>query len=138
MRARSPLDEIASLEPKRAQPRAPPLPRFSRVCELSHIWWQQKVAYFFHTNNPRPRDGRKSKCPIKASSPLGVFGPALLKSELRLTVRTHLVADALFTFTLVILPMVAMVALLFLLGSAEPSGGVPDVINGTGMLILPP
>ena len=67
-----------------------------------------------------------------------MFGPALLKSELRLTVRTHLVADALFTFTLVILPMVAMVALLFLLGSAEPSSAVPDAMDGAGMLILPP
>jgi len=64
--------------------------------------------------------------------------PALLKSELRLTVRTHLVADALFVFALVILPMIAMIALLFLLGSAEPSGAVPDAMDGTGMLILAP
>jgi hypothetical protein len=63
---------------------------------------------------------------------------ALLKSEPRLAVRTHLVADALFTFALVILPMIAMIALLFLLGSAEPSTAVPDAMDGTGMLILPP
>jgi len=61
---------------------------------------------------------------------------ALLKSEV--AVRTHLVADALFTFALVILPMIAMIALLFLLGSAEPSTAVPDAMDGTGMLILAP
>ena len=63
--------------------------------------------------------------------------PALLKSELRLTVRTHLVAEAVFAFALVILPMIAMIGLMFLLGSAEPSMGVPDAMDGTGMLILP-
>jgi hypothetical protein len=43
-----------------------------------------------------------------------------------------------FTFALIILPMIAMIALLFLLGSAEPSAAVPDAMDGTGMLILPP
>jgi len=52
--------------------------------------------------------------------------------------RAHLVADALFTFALVILPMIAMIGLMFLLGSAEPSAAVPDAMDGTGMLILPP
>ena len=63
--------------------------------------------------------------------------PTLLKSAPLLAVRTHLVADALFTFALVILPMIAMIALLYLLGSAEPSTAVPDAMDGTGMLILP-
>jgi hypothetical protein len=49
-----------------------------------------------------------------------------------------LVADAVLTFALIILPMVAMVALLFWLGSAEPSAALPDAMDGTGMLILPP
>ena len=62
----------------------------------------------------------------------------LRKSEPLLAVRTHLVADALFVFALVILPMIAMIALLFLLGGAEPSAAVPDAMDGTGMLILAP
>jgi len=57
---------------------------------------------------------------------------------LRMAARTPLVADAVFTFALIILPMIAMIALLFLLGSAEPSAAVPDAMDGTGMLILPP
>ena len=57
---------------------------------------------------------------------------------LRVAARTHLVADAVLTFALIILPMVAMVALLFWLGSAEPSAALPDAMDGTGMLILPP
>jgi len=49
------------------------------------------------------------------------------------------VADALFVFSLIILPMVAMISLLFLLSSADPSTAVPlDALDGTGMLILPP
>jgi hypothetical protein len=63
---------------------------------------------------------------------------ALLKAEPLMAVRTHFVADAMFTFTWIILPMVAMTALLFLLGSAEPSAAVPDSMDGAGMLILPP
>jgi hypothetical protein len=48
------------------------------------------------------------------------------------------VTDALFAFALVILPMIAMITLLFLLGSAEPTAALPDAMDGTGMLILPP
>jgi len=55
------------------------------------------------------------------------------------------VADALFVFVLVILPIVAMIvlllmiALLFLLSSGDPTAAVPlDALDGTGMLILPP
>ena len=58
--------------------------------------------------------------------------------EFLLVTRTRLVVDALFTFALVVLPMVAMIALLFLLSSTDPSTAVPDVADGTGMLILPP
>ncbi len=47
-------------------------------------------------------------------------------------------ADALFVFALVILPMVAMIVLLFLLSSADPSTAVPGALDGTGILILPP
>ena len=46
--------------------------------------------------------------------------------------------DVLFVFSLVILPMVAMIALLFLLSSADPSTAVPGALEGTSMLILPP
>jgi hypothetical protein len=66
--------------------------------------------------------------------------PALVKAA----VRTHRVADALFIFVLVILPIVAMVvlllmiALLFLLSSADQSAAALGAPDGTGMLILPP
>ena len=70
---------------------------------------------------------------------------ALVKAEILLAVRTHRVADALFVFVLVILPIVAMIvlllmiALLFLLSSGDPTAAVPlDALDGTGMLILPP
>ena len=58
---------------------------------------------------------------------------ALVKAEILLAVRTHRVADALFVFALVILPMVGFIALLFLLSSADPSTAVPlDALDGTG------
>jgi len=48
------------------------------------------------------------------------------------------VADALFVFSLVILPLVGMITLLFLLGSADQTAAVAGVVDGTGMLILAP
>ncbi len=60
------------------------------------------------------------------------LAPALL------ALRTHRVADALLVFALVILPMVVMIALLFLLGSADQTTAVAGVVDGTGMLILAP
>jgi len=48
------------------------------------------------------------------------------------------VVNALIAFGLIILPMVGMVVLMFLLGSADSSTAVPDTLDGTGMLILPP
>jgi len=48
------------------------------------------------------------------------------------------VADTLFVFALVILPMIAMITLLFLLSSADPTTAVAGVVDGTGMLILAP
>jgi hypothetical protein len=63
---------------------------------------------------------------------------ALLNAEFLLAVKSHRVADALFVFGLVILPMIAMIALLFLLGSAEPSTASNAAMDGTGMVILPP
>jgi len=48
------------------------------------------------------------------------------------------VSDALFVSALVILPMIAFIALLFLLSSADPTTAVGDALDGTGMLILPP
>jgi hypothetical protein len=50
----------------------------------------------------------------------------------------RLVVDALIAFGLVILPLVGMIVLMFLLGSADLSTAVPDALDGTGMLILPP
>jgi hypothetical protein len=63
---------------------------------------------------------------------------ALVKDELLLAFKRHVVVDALFVFALVILPMVGMIALLFLLGSTDPTTAVPEAVDGTGMLILSP
>ena len=70
--------------------------------------------------------------------PPWVAGFAIVRAEFLLAVRRHRVIDTLFVFALVILPMVAMIALLFLLSSADPSTAVGDALDGTGMLILPP
>jgi hypothetical protein len=59
-------------------------------------------------------------------------------AESLLAVRRHRVIDALFVFALVILPMVAFIALLFLLSSADPTPAVAGAVDATGMLILPP
>jgi hypothetical protein len=59
-------------------------------------------------------------------------------AEFLLALRTPLVVDALFSFALVVLPMVAMVLLMFLIGSADPTPAVANVVDGAGMLILPP
>jgi hypothetical protein len=61
-----------------------------------------------------------------------------LKAESLLAIRSHRVIDTLFVFALVILPMIAFIALLFLLSSAGPTTAVTGVVDGTGMLILPP
>jgi hypothetical protein len=64
---------------------------------------------------------------------------ALVPAFVKAAVRTHRVADALFVFALVILPIVGMIALLFLLSSTDPTTAVPlDALDGAGMLILPP
>jgi hypothetical protein len=57
-------------------------------------------------------------------------------AEFLLALRSPLVVDALFSFALVVLPMVAVVLLMFLIGSADPTVAV--AADGTGMLILPP
>ena len=61
-----------------------------------------------------------------------------MKAEFLLAARTRQVVDALMAFGLIILPMFAMIALLFLLGSTDPSTAVPSALDGTGMLILLP
>ena len=70
--------------------------------------------------------------------PIWAKGFASLNAELALVVRSHRVVDALLAFGLVVLPMIAMIALMFLFGSAEPSAAIPDAMDGTGMLILAP
>jgi hypothetical protein len=90
----------------------------------------------YQTGPPRPRVLATA---LVAPAPVLATGFALVKAEFLLAVRTHRVADALFVFALVILPMVGFIALLFLLSSADPSTAVPlDALDGTGMLILPP
>ena len=76
----------------------------------------------------------------RALAPASVLATsfARVKAEFLLAVRIHRVADALFVFALVILPMVAMIALLFLLSSADQSTAALGALDGTGMLILPP
>jgi len=61
-----------------------------------------------------------------------------LKAESLLAIRSHRVLDTLFVFALVILPMIAFIALLFLLGSADPTTAAAGAVDATGMLILPP
>jgi len=56
----------------------------------------------------------------------------------RVGIRPRRVADTLFVFAPVILPMVAFIALLFLVSSVDPTTAVAGVVDGTGMLILPP
>jgi hypothetical protein len=72
------------------------------------------------------------------STVMTALAPALVPAFLKAAVGTHRVADALFVSALVILPMIAFIALLFLLSSADPTMAVPGALDGTGMVILPP
>jgi hypothetical protein len=74
---------------------------------------------------------------IRVERPHWATGFALL-AEALLGVRSHRVIDMLFVFALVILPMVAFTALLFLLSSADPTTAAAGAVDGTGMLILAP
>ncbi len=56
----------------------------------------------------------------------------------RVLTKASLAPAPLIAFGLVILPMVAMVLLMFLLSSADPTTAVPDAVDHTAMLILPP
>jgi hypothetical protein len=89
----------------------------------------------YQTGPPRPKAMAKA---ILAPAPVLATGVALLVEESLLAVGSHRMIDALFVSSLVILPMVVMIALLFLLGSADPTTAIPDLLDGTGMLILPP
>jgi len=75
---------------------------------------------------------------LVAPAPVLDTGFAIVRAESVLAVRTRRVADLLFVFALAILPMAAMITLLFLLSSADPSTAVPGALEGTSMLILPP
>jgi hypothetical protein len=89
----------------------------------------------YQTGPPRPTVLAKA---LVAPVPVFATGFALVRAESLLAVRSHPVMDALFVFALVILPMVAFIALLFLLSSADPTTAVPGALDSTGMLILPP
>ena len=84
---------------------------------------------------PRPRVLAKA---LVAPAPVLATGFAIVRAEFLLAVRRHRVIDALFVFALVILPMVAFIALLFLLSSADPTTAVAGAVDGTDMLILAP
>ena len=49
-----------------------------------------------------------------------------------------LVSDALIALVLVMVGLFAMIALIALLGSADPGAAATGAADGTGMLILPP
>jgi hypothetical protein len=89
----------------------------------------------YQTGPPRPRVLAKT---LVAPAPVLATGSAIVRIEYLLAVRNHRVMDAVFVFALVILPMVAFTALLFLLSSADPTTAVPGALDGTGMLILAP
>jgi hypothetical protein len=74
---------------------------------------------------------------IRVERPLWAAGFALLAESL-LAVRSHRVIDALFVFALLILPMTAFTALLFLISSADPTTATAGAVDATAMLILPP
>ena len=114
--------------------------RFPRGVSLVTFSGSKLVLHSIQTNSPPgSRDGEEIKMSLyQARFEQPAPWSTLLKFEPPLAVRTHLVADAMFVFALVILPMIAMIALLFLLGGAEPSAAVPDAMDGTGMLILAP
>ncbi len=89
----------------------------------------------YQTGPPRPRVLAKA---LVAPAPVLATGSAIVTVESLLAVRDHRVMDALFVFALLILPMVAFTALLFLLSSADPTTAAPGAVDGTAMLILPP
>ena len=89
----------------------------------------------YQTGPPRPKVLAKA---LVAPAPVLATGCAIVRVESLLTVRSHRVMDALFVSTLVIIPMIAFIVLLFLLSSADPTTAVADAVDGTGMLILPP
>jgi hypothetical protein len=74
---------------------------------------------------------------IRVERPHWATGFALVAESL-LAVRSHRVIDMLFVFALVILPMTAFTALLFLLSSADPTTATAGAVDGTAMLILAP
>jgi len=75
---------------------------------------------------------------LVAPAPVLATGSAIVTVESLLAVRNHRVMDTLFVFALVILPMVAFTALLFLISSADPTPATADAVDATAMLILPP
>jgi hypothetical protein len=74
---------------------------------------------------------------IRVERPPWAAGFAIVAESL-LAVRNHRVLDAMFVSALVILPMIAFIALLFMLSSADPTPAVAGAVDATGMLILPP
>jgi hypothetical protein len=59
------------------------------------------------------------------------------RAEFLLGVRSPRLIDTLFVFALLILPMLAFVAVLFLLSNGEPATAMPSAVDAA-MLILPP
>ncbi len=89
----------------------------------------------YQTGPPRPRVLAKA---LVAPAPVLDTDFAIVRAKFLLAIRSHRVADLLFVFALVVLPMAGMIAILFLLSSADPTAAMPGALDGTGMLILPP
>jgi hypothetical protein len=89
----------------------------------------------YQTGPPRP--GVLAKVLVAPALALDT-GFAIVRAESLLAVSTRRAWDALFVFGLAILPMAAMITLLFLLSGADLTTAAPGALDGTGMLILPP
>jgi hypothetical protein len=87
----------------------------------------------YQTGPPRPKVLAKA---LVAPAPVLATGFAM-RAEFLLAIRRHQVMDTLFVFALLILPMIAFVALLFLLSNADPTTAMPSPADA-GMVLLPP
>ena len=113
------------------------------VEEMVGVLWRKRrlrlAEAAAYRNLPGSREGRSkmSLYQIRFERPPWAAWFAL-KAESLLAIRSHRGLDTLFVFALVILPMIAFIALLFLLGSADPTTAAAGAVDATGMLILPP
>ena len=94
-------------------------------------WQQKKVLSYEHGAHP-DWEGKMSLSQATFEAPTWAAEFALVKDELLLAVRRHVVVDALFSFALIVLPMVGLVLAMLLLGTDASTGA-----DETAMLTLP-